>query len=682
MKFLFITFVLISFLFTAPSTVSAQEKESSTAEKSEPLGPPGPDQPESLEKAPPDFQADKQTIAQQDMFPEYMKWPMIYASDMVYTPLRSPEGVEHVADNISVLTYDDIMKLPARDIDEAIGFIPGVVVQQAGNIGQPAQVFIGGGRDRQVRVIFDDMTFNTVTEGTVDLAQFPIEAVGKVEVVKGPSSSTWGSSLSGVINMFTKPVGTSLIPHGEATYGWGEFHTDRRYFDVAQKIGPMGYFLSGSLNDSGGFRSNSDVHEKRIYTKTEIDVIDGLKLKGSFGYFGQRNSEFDDPVALVRLKREVITKFARMGFQATPSDKINIDFATKFVDRHFTNDSLDLFPDTFLLPVDMTTGTSFLGEISLKTDVEISEKDFLTLGSDIDRDMASGRRETFGIQGFNVRKGAYAQGYYGNYRHYFKYLDLILGSRFDNNNAFGHQYSPSAGAVVHLPFIRSRWKFNFQRAFNAPPLTARFFSSTFPFPFVANPGIRAERDTAYSIAWAFNPLAWVGLEVTGYQNFVTDGIEFGQALGQPAGTRQFINVARERRDGIDGEFNLKVFKWVDFLYAINYVKVTDRSQASRVIRDRVPLSQDLGVTVNLPFNVFWTLRGKWVQTNRDPALAIAADRVFIFDSKLFWRWPKIVYGNLNTYLQITNMFNSDFSFDRNFNPNPPRQFEFGLRYEF
>ncbi len=681
---------LFIFLFLIQASAFPSDTDASVGEISdstEELGPPSPDEPISRDQqAKPDFQDDDQIIAQQALFPEYMKWPEIYASDLVYTPLRAPEGVEHVSDHISVLTYDDIMKLPARDIDEAIGFIPGVTVEESGNIGQPATAQIGGGIDRQVRVIFDDLTFNTSTEGTTDLSQFPIEAVGKVEVVKGPSSSTWGSSLSGVINMFTKPVGTSLVPHGEATYGWGEFHTDRRYFDVAQKIGPLAYFLSGSLNDSAGYASNTDIQEKRLYSKTEIEVMDGLKLKGAFGYFGQKNSERDDQINFQRFKRQVITKFGRMGFEAQPKDWVNIDFAAKFVDRHFTNDITDLFLPTFGALLDVSTGTSMVTEGSLKTDFTISEKDFLTVGSDIGKDIIAARRETFGAERFNVRKGAYAEAYYANYRHYFNYLDLILGSRFDNSNAFGHQYSPSAGAVIHLPFMKSRWKLNFQRAFNAPPLSNRYVTSTvFGTTLLANPGIKAERSTAYSYAWAFNPFTWASLEVTAYQNFITDAIVVQTVAPR---VRKFENIARERRDGVDGELNLKIFKWIDFLYAINYVKVYDRTQDQRVQRDRVPLSQDLGFIVQLPdkllpIEAFWTLRGKWIETNVDTtATSLPDDRRFMFSSKIFMRFPKILYGNMSCYLQITNIFNTDFSYDSVFDPNPGRQYEFGLRYEF
>lgn len=660
------TFLLVSFLlFTSHALAD------------EPLGPPSPDQQQ---------QEDKSIIAQQKGFPEYLRWPIIYARDYIFSAHRSVEGIEHVSDHISVLTYEDMLKLPARDLDEAIGYIPGVTNEDIGNIGHPVQATIGGGLSRQVLVVFDDIKMNTTTEGLAELAQFPIEAVGKVEVIKGPSSSTWGSSLSGVINMITKPVGTSLVPHGSATYAWGKFGTERRYFDTRQKIGPLAYLLAGSHVESGGFRRNSDIDEKKLYAKTEIDVVEGLKLKGGFGYFGQSNSEFEDFGALTFQKREVITKLGRMGVEINPTDWVSVDFAAKFHDRNFTVDSFDLTPGTLGALLDVSTGDSVVPEGSLRTDIEISDRQFLTAGVEAGKEIIRARRLTLGARGitqrFNVRDTADTQGYYGNYRHHFRYLDVILGSRFDNNNAFGHQYSPSGGLVVHLPFVKSRIKFNYQRAFNAPPLSNRFVSSVFFALFNPNPDIRAERSTAYSTAIVFNPFTWLDLETTFYQNFVKDAIVTRDEDGKPGGARTFKNIGRERRDGVDGEMHFRPWQGLDFLYAVNFVQVTDRTVHSAIVRGRPRLSYDLGVTLDLPFDLHWSLRGKYIDTNQDPGLAVPSDQEFIFDSKIFWRLPRIFYGNMSVYLQVDNMFNRTFAFDKNFNHNPGRHYELGLRYEW
>jgi vitamin B12 transporter len=140
------------------------------------------------------------------------------SSTVVVTATRSLQPGSTLRDTV-VLTRDDLEAAGALSLGELLERRAGVQLRATGGPGQPQGLFIRGTGTAHALVLVDGLRVSSATVGTTSIEHIPLELVERVEVVKGPLSSLYGSeAIGGVVQVFTrgKPV-----PHlfGSLQYG-------------------------------------------------------------------------------------------------------------------------------------------------------------------------------------------------------------------------------------------------------------------------------------------------------------------------------------------------------------------------------------------------------------------------------------------------------------------------------
>ncbi len=601
---------------------------------------------------------------------------VFYADQTFLSATRSVQPIRRVSDNVTVITRKELDDWPVSDLDEALGLISGIVVQDDGNIGQTATAQIYGSKPRDVRVMVDGITFNaTTTGGVADLSQILLDFVEKIEIIKGASSSVWGSALGGVINIITRPVGREWVPHGHLTSSFGEFGTLRERGEISGRIGPLGYYGLGSYVESGGFRPNSDELEKRAFFKTELPLSEELKLQGTFGYSGSKVSEFDLPSLSMAAQRKVFSRYGSAGIVLTKDENFTSDLFYKISERSFRR-------DIRLLPLrnffQLSKARSMIHEVSFKNVWDLTERQTLVSGSDIGVEVYRDAVFRATTTPANVNKETVRHGYYVNYQLVpWDFMSLVAGSRLDFTNSYGTNLSPNAGMVFRLPFRNLLLRANVSRAFNAPSLVDRYLSSG---TTVANPDLKAEKGIVYNVGFEVDPFRKFLVKGVFFQNFLEDSI---QTIRRSDGFRQPVNIARERRTGFEAEGRIGPWRGISAYYGATYVRAIDPETGP--LQSRPRLTYDLKLNYEKKWRGFrfnLHLAGRYTDLVKYRDFTDPVDRVFIFDSKATLTFPEAIYGNLSIFLEGENLFNQDFSFDGSRDPNPQRNFETGLKYQF
>ena len=140
---------------------------------------------------------------------------------VVVTATRSLTGQSTLRDAI-VVTREDIESAGSLSLGELLERHAGVELRATGGPGQPQGLFIRGAGTSQTLVLVDGMRVGSATVGTTAIEHIPLELIERIEVVKGPLSSLWGSdAMGGVVQIFTRGRDA---PH---LFGSAGFGTDR-----------------------------------------------------------------------------------------------------------------------------------------------------------------------------------------------------------------------------------------------------------------------------------------------------------------------------------------------------------------------------------------------------------------------------------------------------------------------
>jgi len=150
---------------------------------------------------------------------------------------------------VSVMTEEEIEQAHALTSADLLRDVPFIDLAQNGGAGSLSTVTIRGGKPNLVLVMIDGIPANDLSNllgGAFDFSNLLSHALERIEVVRGPLSSGYGSeAMSGVVNVITKPM------HYESnvTVGIeaGSFGTAGANMEAEGVRGRLGYKFSGAF---------------------------------------------------------------------------------------------------------------------------------------------------------------------------------------------------------------------------------------------------------------------------------------------------------------------------------------------------------------------------------------------------------------------------------------------------
>lgn len=193
---------------------------------------------------------------------------------------RSPKPITQAAENITVITSKEIEAMNAHSLADVLDRVAGInTAWQSGRVMDGySYSFIQGSREDHVLYMMDGVRLNNSSGGDVNPAIIPVQAIERIEVIKGPASSAWGSSLGGVVNLITKHTGKETTPHGSLRASYGEGNTSEVNGDAAGAVGPLSYYLYADRRNTDGLVDNRYFEDDRLYAKTELALPRAMTL--------------------------------------------------------------------------------------------------------------------------------------------------------------------------------------------------------------------------------------------------------------------------------------------------------------------------------------------------------------------------------------------------------------------
>lgn len=173
------------------------------------------------------------------------------ADQIVITANRAPQRISSVLADVSVVDRSEIEKSGAQNVAEVLARLPGIEFVGYGGPGGATSVFIRGGETRHTAVYIDGMRVDSQATGGVIWEQIPIEQIERIEVVRGPAATIYGSdAVAGVVQLFTRRGQGPL--QASAALTLGSYATRQLQAGVSGAAGGFDYSLSASHGRSDG----------------------------------------------------------------------------------------------------------------------------------------------------------------------------------------------------------------------------------------------------------------------------------------------------------------------------------------------------------------------------------------------------------------------------------------------
>ena len=139
--------------------------------------------------------------AAQQKLPFYMLDPIVVTATRTATP-RSLVG-----SSVEVVSGEELRASGATTLLEALATVPGVAITRNGPAAGTGSLFLRGGKSEHLLVLIDGVEVNDPISpgGAFDWNTLPADAIDRVEIVKGPQSTLYGSdAMAGVVNIITR----------------------------------------------------------------------------------------------------------------------------------------------------------------------------------------------------------------------------------------------------------------------------------------------------------------------------------------------------------------------------------------------------------------------------------------------------------------------------------------------
>ena len=221
---------------------------------------------------------------------------------IVVTATRSPVAIDRVAASVTVLDKAAIDRAGDFAVADLLLRTPGVSLSRNGGYGTATSLRIRGAEADQTVVVIDGVKLNdpSSTGGGYNFANLLTGDASRIEVLRGPQSTLWGSqAIGGVVNVVTPLPARALegsmdIEAGSRETASGRAAIGGRSGPLAWRLGAQAFTTDGisAIAPAFGGRERDGYTNRTATGRAVLEIADGVSADLR-GYYANGRVEID-----------------------------------------------------------------------------------------------------------------------------------------------------------------------------------------------------------------------------------------------------------------------------------------------------------------------------------------------------------------------------------------------------
>jgi vitamin B12 transporter len=500
---------------------------------------------------------------------------------VVVSTTRTPVPAEEAGADVDTLNGAQLTTMQPVAANDVMRFLPGAVVNTAGQRGGLASLFVRGGESNYNKVIVDGVTVNE-PGGTFDFGTLSPAQGDRMEFVRGAQSTLYGSdAMTSVVQVWTRS-GSTRVPELRFGADGGNLGTASGHASLAGAHGRFDYNVFGDQFNTRGRGVNDAYSDSLQGANVGVGLSDSVSLRARLRHSNSHTGvpgewDFNGYVPLVPANG---TSEPDVPLPPDPNDwsQLNsllgsvelaiaaphgwqhrfsgFDYLYRYNELNPNGDAerVDLFGDPIDYPsheVDHINraGFEYQGDYSERTWAHT------TLGYRVENENGFVGNLAYGAQnhGQRLNQDTYLQQELTLGR-----LGVIAGGRFVHDSDFGNSGVPRVALTLQAirgneTFSGTQLRFSYSTGFKEPRLEETFNGLPGPDPYnIPNPGLKPERVRAFEAGFQQGLFQdKYEFSATYFNNLFHDQINYVSMNEPPNYPGQYVNVNQAFAQGAE-----------------------------------------------------------------------------------------------------------------------------------
>ncbi len=419
--------------------------------------------------------------------------------EIIVTANRTANTVDETIAPVTIITRKDIERLQATSITEVLRMVPGVSFTSNGGFGSNAGISLRGTNTDHVLYLIDGVPIHSATSGTTAIQYLPISQVERIEVVRGPRSSLYGSdAIGGVIQIFTNKD----APHtATASIGYGSDNTSKATASYSDGNKTSHFGAGLSIFDTDGYdfygrdsygTINSADKDDDAYKNYSASLNMSHKISNDLSISGlllrsQGRSEFDG-YSYKKTHTDFVEQVVSGALEYTVTKDWSSQLKISRSDDKQKNKLHNLGPSNIYFVAPKTKFNTKTYVVNWQNDIAVRDSsDLITLGLDYTEDKIDSSTDY-------AEDSRWNNAFYSQYLYYGEVFNTQFSWRYDNNEAFGSHNTWNIGTGFSLN-KHIRITTSYGTAFKAPTFNDLYWPAD-AF-FAGNPDLKPEKSESF-----------------------------------------------------------------------------------------------------------------------------------------------------------------------------------------